>query len=268
MQLIYTNNHLGDDDEIAQLESRAASFNPATYWDDRKKLAMESPGLFNQSCSPSSSSATPTLAVAAASPSATRLSTTTTRLHNPYEGRPWCAKQLNETFENFLTRLPPSTTATTDQTPWIYVANPFIPREEDHGRRGGGGSGGEEQEAPSEFGAQIEGFMEGGAERLALLGDFLRTVEAKTGRGGLSKAVVNREVAKERDGAVNDVLMLAKMLKVRTGKVSNSFFLLFFSHLLFLVFFFFPSPNSPSHTLSVESLDQAILFHSTLILKE
>lgn len=67
---------------------------------------------------------------------------------------------------------------------------------------------------------QLGGFTQGGRERLELLGDFLRTVEAKGTRGlsNRDKTVLNREVAQERDGAVKDVLMLARMLKVRTGK--------------------------------------------------
>ena len=42
---------------------------------------------------------------------------------NPYEGEEM-AKQLNETLDNFLSRLPPSTT-TVEAGPWIWIANPF-----------------------------------------------------------------------------------------------------------------------------------------------
>lgn len=142
------------------------------------------------------------------------------QLHNPYEGRVHCAKQLSESPQAFLSRLPPSTTDFSLRVPWIYVANPFIPR-----RSAGTSEHGEEQEAPAEAGTQLGGFVQGGQERLELLGDFLRTMEAKTtgsnnsSRGGVSKAAVIREVNKERDGAVEDILMLARMLKVRTGKV-------------------------------------------------
>jgi hypothetical protein len=48
--------------------------------------------------------------------------------HNPYEGK-LCGRQLNETVEEFLQRIPPSTTATTEGPegiPWIFVANPYI----------------------------------------------------------------------------------------------------------------------------------------------
>lgn len=171
---------------------------------------METPSLFTSApsyASPPSSS----------SPSS--------KLHNPYEGRPHCAKQLSESPQTFLTRLPPSTTDFhAERVPWIYVANPFIPRRPQCGNS----SGEEEIEAPAEAGMQLGGFMEGGKERLELLGDFLRTVEMKMGstssrgRGGSPQAAVNREVVKERQDAVDDILMLARMLKVRTGKVNSS----------------------------------------------
>ena len=44
--------------------------------------------------------------------------------YNPYEGT-FCAKQLDESLEDFLSRLPPSTTTIpAAQSPWIYIANP------------------------------------------------------------------------------------------------------------------------------------------------
>lgn len=151
------------------------------------------------------------------SPSSSAAAAAATKLHNPYEGKPSCAKQLNETIDVFLSRLPPATTDVAPDCPWIYVANPFIPRED----RGG-------EEAPAEFGAQLGKFVEGGEARLEMFGDLLREVQEKTagssqsgrGSGGPSKTAVNREVAKQREGCVNDILMLAKVLKVRTGKVS------------------------------------------------
>lgn len=144
-----------------------------------------------------------------------------TQLHNPYEGKASCAKQLTETIETFLSRLPPATTNAELEVPWIFVANPFIPRQD----RGG-------EEAPTEFGAELEKFMAGGAKRLEICGDFLRGLESRAaaaagsqGRGktGPSKAVAAGEIAKERAECVDDILMLARVLKVRTGKVRCPF---------------------------------------------
>lgn len=72
-----------------------------------------------------------------------------------------------------------------------------------------------------EFGAQLHTFMEGGGERLELFSDFLQTRQQK-GRGGRAAAAMTREVSKERDECVSDILMLASAMKVRTGKVSRS----------------------------------------------
>lgn len=190
----------GDEDEIAALESRAKDFDVQAHWRDIDEHDTVHPGRKkNSASSPSSAAMTP---AAAAAP----------KLHNPYEGQ-LSAKQLNETMPAFLSRLPPATTDVTPDIPWIYVANPFIPRE--------GAAGGEE--APAESGAQLSTFIEGGGERLELFGDFLRTVdEKKRGAGGRVSTAMSRQVTAEREGCVNDILMLARAMKVRTGKASVS----------------------------------------------
>lgn len=189
----------GDEEEVAALESRAKEFDVQAYWRDIDEHDTVHPGRKKSSASsPSSAAMTP----AAAAP----------KLHNPYEGQ-LSAKQLNETMDAFLSRLPPATTDVTPDIPWIYVANPFIPRE--------GGAGGEE--APGESGTQLSTFIEGGGERLELFGDFLRTVdEKKRGGGGRVSAAMSKQVTSEREGCVNDILMLARVMKVRTGKASSS----------------------------------------------
>lgn len=192
----------GDEDEVAALESRAQDFNVKAYWREIDDHDTVQPGrIKDSSSSPSSAAAMTPAAAAAKAP----------KLHNPYEGQV-SAKQLNETMAAFIARLPPATTDVTPDIPWIYVANPFIPRE--------GGAGGEE--APAESGVQLGTFTEGGGERLEMLGDFLRMVdEKKRGGGGRVSAAMNKQVTAEREGCVNDILMLARVMKVRTGKVSS-----------------------------------------------
>lgn len=177
-----------------------AAFDPSDFWRDRESFIMAAPHIKTES-----SSASPAPA---------------TQLHNPYEGKYCCAKQLNETIEGFLSRLPPATTDVGPDVPWIYVANPYIPRQD----RGG-------EEAPVEFGADLAKFVEGGEKRLEMCSDFVRVLEARTaagrggrggGRGGPTKAMASREIAKEKAECVDDILMLAKVLKVRTGKVRQS----------------------------------------------
>lgn len=211
----------GDEDEVAALESRAQDFNVKAYWREIDDHDTVQPGrIKNSSSSPSSSTAMTPAAAAAKAP----------KLHNPYEGQV-SAKQLNETMAAFLSRLPPATTDVTPEIPWIYVANPFIPRE-------GGASG---EEAPGESGAQLSTFTEGGGERLEMFGDFLRMVdEKKRGGGGRVSAAMNKQITAEREGCVNDILMLARVMKVKTGKVSS-----FSSHPLPSPPISFISPKTP-----------------------
>ena len=64
------------------------------------------------------------------------------RPYNPYEGDDM-AKQLNETLESFLSRLPPSGT-TVESGPWIWIANPFSARRASQGDIGGFNDAGNE----------------------------------------------------------------------------------------------------------------------------
>ncbi|KUI59417.1 UPF0696 protein C11orf68 [Cytospora mali] len=180
-----------DDNEIANLESRVEDFNVESYWRLRGQSGIAHPGIKQEASSSSSTTnMTPT---------------TATKLHNPYEGQA-SAKQLGETIDEFLKRLPPGTTDVTPEIPWIYVANPFIPRENQGG-----------EEAPAESGAQLQTLIEGGGERLELFGDFLRTKQEK-GRGGRAGTAMASEVSREREECVGDILMLARAMKVKTGK--------------------------------------------------
>ena len=89
-------------------------------------------------------------------------------LHNPYEGVPY-AWQLTETVDQFLERLPPETT-TSDQVPWIFICNPYIPRvgkrQSDQDQVKGRDN---DNEAPDEEGANVQIVVEGGQERLQLV---------------------------------------------------------------------------------------------------
>lgn len=178
------------------------------YWDNIDQNDTVHPGPKKDPASSTSPAAMKPVAAAAAAPAA---AAPAPKLHNPYEGL-ISAKQLDETMPAFLSRLPPATTDVTPDIPWIYVANPFIPRD--------GGAGGEE--APAESGSQLSTFIEGGGERLELFGDFLRAVDEKkrAGGGGRMSAAMSSQVAAEREGCVNDILMLGRVMKVRTGKVS------------------------------------------------
>jgi hypothetical protein len=48
--------------------------------------------------------------------------------YNPWEGEPRCARQLGESVDAFLERLPPRTTPIREVGPFIYIANPYSDR--------------------------------------------------------------------------------------------------------------------------------------------
>ncbi|KAL8915430.1 MAG: hypothetical protein Q9172_006865 [Xanthocarpia lactea] len=95
----------GDADDRARFEARALSFDPEPYWDNHPHLL------------PVVAAASRAKLEAASSPPPNK------PLYNPYEGS-ICGRQLNETVEEFLKRLPPLTTTVSSEYPWIFIANP------------------------------------------------------------------------------------------------------------------------------------------------
>ncbi|KAH8127361.1 DUF1917-domain-containing protein [Trichoderma asperelloides] len=133
-------------------------------------------------------------------------------LHNPYSGIPY-AWQLTETIDHFLSRLPPSTTDQTPEVPWIFICNPYIPRVHKLESQSQF-SKGNEDEAPEEDGSKTAIVAQGGLERLHLVSKFIEGMQ----RSGKAKAVVDKEIRKEQRQAIDDILNLAHLAKVRTGK--------------------------------------------------
>ncbi|KPM40178.1 hypothetical protein AK830_g6366 [Neonectria ditissima] len=133
-------------------------------------------------------------------------------LHNPYAGVHY-AWQLTETVDEFLSRLPPKTTNQTEDTPWIFICNPFIPRV-DKAQAESQFSKGNEDEAPEEWGSRTKLVIEGGMERLRLVTSFIEGMK----KAPKAVSMQDREIAKERKRAVHDILTLAHGGKVRAGK--------------------------------------------------
>ncbi|KAI4113143.1 MAG: hypothetical protein LQ345_005806 [Seirophora villosa] len=94
----------GDADTKAELEERCENYDPTRYWSNHPYLVS-------------------VMAAANRAKSHAASSSPTRPLYNPYEGR-INARQLNETVEEFLKRLPPLTTSVSREYPWIFVANP------------------------------------------------------------------------------------------------------------------------------------------------
>ncbi|KAF4453573.1 hypothetical protein F53441_3819 [Fusarium austroafricanum] len=136
----------------------------------------------------------------------------TPHLHNPYAGVHY-AWQLTETIDEFLTRLPPKTTDMTEDTPWIFICNPYIPRvEKSMGENQL--SKGNEDEAPEEEGSKTALVMEGGLERLELLSKFKEGIK----KSNKVLATQEQEMQRETQSASDDILHLAHAAKVRAGK--------------------------------------------------
>ncbi|KAF5004529.1 hypothetical protein FDECE_8984 [Fusarium decemcellulare] len=136
----------------------------------------------------------------------------TSHLHNPYAGVHY-AWQLTETVDDFLARLPPKTTDITEDTPWIFICNPYISRV-DKSMSQNQFSKGNEDEAPEEEGSRTALVVEGGYERLGLITKFAEGMK----RTGKALSTQEREISKERKRAVEDILHLAHAAKVRAGK--------------------------------------------------
>ncbi|KAF4955781.1 hypothetical protein FSARC_11761 [Fusarium sarcochroum] len=136
----------------------------------------------------------------------------TTHLHNPYAGVHY-AWQLTETLDEFLTRLPPKTTDITEDTPWIFICNPYIPRVEKSMAQNQL-SRGNEDEAPEEEGSKTALVMEGGLERLELLAKFNEGIR----KSNKVPSTQEQEMYRERKRASDDILHLAHAAKVRAGK--------------------------------------------------
>jgi hypothetical protein len=163
----------GDEETTSALEARVNDFDVVAWWDRQNTAA----GHFRRHASPKPPP--PTFPAG--------------RPHDPYQGEPG-ARQLSETIEQFLARLPPATTDWRPGLDWIWISNPYAP--------------------PSPRQA-LNQLLEGGEERLALFTEF----EAMTTAGGAKPlTALQRDVANERRETVEDLRELAGACNVLTGK--------------------------------------------------
>lgn len=142
------------------------------------------------------------------------------KLYNPFQGQD-CARQLEESLEEFLERLPPSSSVISAELSWIYCANPYVPRRDQ-----------EECEDNAVFGPpeRFRNICE------ALLEDLEKQmVKMKIDMAGKPANMLTRAVNKERSEIVEQIRQNAIDLNVKTGKVRDSYrdieALLFFSYL-------------------------------------
>ncbi|RYP27172.1 hypothetical protein DL768_011324 [Monosporascus sp. mg162] len=221
----------GDDETIADLKARVKHYDVAARWALNAQAQMpirlqalrQLPATPAKDTAPGPATVTTSTDPDAASNSSNSMDTAaaaatpTTRLHNPYAGVRY-ARQLDETIEAFLARLPPASTPATAALPWIYIYNPL-----GSGRKPSQGGNrdrshvvvrGAEDEAPLERGADLQTFCEGGMARLHLATQFIEQCRGS----GMARAFVVRECHKAGADAARELLDLAHALRVRCGK--------------------------------------------------
>jgi len=132
-------------------------------------------------------------------------------LYNPYEGN-FSARQLGESIDEFLERLPPATTSVSDTTPWIYIANPYrkARKRDEHDQK-------ESEEAPPDEESDWAQFVVLGGNLLEELTTIRHTIEKQN--PGKPKATITRAVNPEKDKIVRKLLDTAVKLHCTTGKV-------------------------------------------------
>jgi hypothetical protein len=136
--------------------------------------------------------------------------TKTVTLYNPYEGYRG-GRQLGETVDEFLERLPPQTT-TTQLVDWIYIANPYrkAPKRTDEQMA---------KEGPLEEESDWAEFVRRGGELLEELTRRRHSVEKQMSEK--SKASVSRAFNQlgYREETVKKILDTAAKLHCTNGKV-------------------------------------------------
>jgi hypothetical protein len=182
----------GDEEHKAELEERVTAFDVAAWWENRL----------------------PSLNMIATANKAKAATLEKIKLYNPYESV-LLARQLSETVDEFLQRLPPTTTADELGPGWIWIANPFIPRPSPKTLEAGNGKIAEE--GPPEEGSQLSKFK--------VLGDkLLQEFETATKRlteemAGKPASVLTQTIGKERAKIREKIREYAVDMKVTSGKV-------------------------------------------------
>lgn len=186
----------GDETIKEEFEARAATFSPKEWWSERKLTLME---ISKHNLAAVKDKKTP-------------------KLYNPYEGR-FYARQLKETVEEFLERLPPATTPVSELVPWIFIANPYrktkqiTPGKDDVGTEG-----------PPDEGSDWTEFGYRGRGLLKELGGLRKSLEEKN--PGKAKIVISRMFNVQKDRIVKNILDTAVRCKLTSGKVSLHILLL------------------------------------------
>lgn len=130
----------------------------------------------------------------------------TAKLYNPLQGL-YCGRQLEESLDEFLDKLPPSTSIISSKLPWIRVANPYIQDCEDNARFG----------PPERFQEVCEALLEDLEEQMMRL---------KIDMEGRPAQMITRAVNKKRSETVDKIHQHAIDMNVKVGKVRDCYLVL------------------------------------------
>jgi len=170
------------------MEDRVGTFDPAEWW--KRKV--------------------PSLTETANTNVANAVDVKPATLYNPYEGQRSSSRQLDETVDEFLQRLPPATTSMSQGIPWIYVANPFRKAKRPE-------NDGEFAEAPPDDESNWAQFVVLGGNLLEELKILRHDIEKE--KPNAAKATITKAVNPEKDAIVHKLLQTAVDLGCVTGKV-------------------------------------------------
>ncbi|KAM7193760.1 protein of unknown function (DUF1917) domain containing protein [Naviculisporaceae sp. PSN 640] len=159
----------GDEETISTLYKRVDNFDLKKGWKAQQFFA----NIMSQEGDPGTSSSTG-------------------QLHNAYDGQPG-AYQVTESVDDFLSRLPPSTTRRSSAFDWIRLWNPYLPPREQQ---------------------LVRALRHAAAERLELTAKFIAATKAS----GMSPARISKELESDRNETIDDLRHLAVMCKVVSGK--------------------------------------------------
>jgi hypothetical protein len=182
----------GDEAVKQDFEGRASAFSVAAWWKHRIPSLTEI--------------ANANIAAGVAKEAAV--------LFNPYEGN-FCGRQLNETVQEFLERLPPATTPVSGLVPWIYIANPY--RKARRARKVGESREDLNAEGPPADNSDWAQFVVLGGKLLDGLMHIRHDIEKK--KVGAAKSAVTKAVNVQRDMTVQKLLDTAVDCHCTSGKV-------------------------------------------------
>ncbi|KAI9676875.1 MAG: hypothetical protein M1817_006714 [Caeruleum heppii] len=183
---------MGDDAELIDISDDSSFYGDDDHKDDLAARKIKGDGRVWHAALNTAVPRGPSTAVTE-SPSLTRAETP--KLYNPYEGAQG-GRQLAESVNDFLKRLPPITTRSEEVGPWLWIANPHA--------------------ADRPLDKRLSELTKEGEE---ILSRWLVTkTELEKTLSRKSASVITRTVNQQRKGVEEAIVRLARAKNITTGK--------------------------------------------------